>query len=86
LADANDLDFYLQEPEIARTVLARYGHRLASGGVGIGDLDVSKRITKEPLDYQKVGGTAIVAQQLFESGVKLRRTPLFAASKLPDKQ
>lgn len=32
----------------------------------------AKRITKEPRDYQKAGVTAIAAQQLFGSGVKLR--------------
>lgn len=35
-------------------------------------LIVSKRITKEPRDSQKAGVTAIAAQQLFGSGVKLR--------------
>jgi hypothetical protein len=45
---------------------------LASGDVEIKDLVVSKRITKEPRDYQKAGVTAIAAQQLFGSGVKLR--------------
>ena len=38
----------------------------------IRDLVVSKRITREPRDYQKAGVTAIAAQQLFGSGVKLR--------------
>jgi hypothetical protein len=40
--------------------------------VDIQELVVSKRITKEPRDYQKAGVTAIAAQQLFGSGVKLR--------------
>jgi hypothetical protein len=40
--------------------------------VDIRELVVSKRITREPRDYQKAGVTAIVAQQLFGSGVKLR--------------
>ena len=38
----------------------------------IRDLIISKRITKEPRDYEKAGVTAIAAQQLFGSGVKLR--------------
>jgi DNA polymerase elongation subunit (family B) len=46
--------------------------RLASGKVEIKDLVVSKRITKEPRDYQKASVTAIVAQKLFGSGVNLR--------------
>jgi DNA polymerase II len=72
LAGAHDRDSYLQKLEFARTVLARYEERLASGNVEIKDLVVSKRITKEPRDYQKAGVTAIAAQQLFGSGVKLR--------------
>ncbi len=72
LAEAYDHEFYLQKLEIARIVLARYEERLASGDVKIKDLVVSKRITKVPRDYQKAGVTAIAAQQLFGSGVKLR--------------
>jgi DNA polymerase-2 len=72
LAEAYDKETYLQKLEIARTALARYEERLASGDVEIKDLVVSKRITKEPRDYQKAGVTAIAAQQLFGSGVKLR--------------
>jgi len=40
--------------------------------IHIRGLIVSKRITREPRDYQKAGVTAIVAQQLFGRGVKLR--------------
>ena len=72
LAEAHDLDSYLQRLEVARMVLAGYEERLASGDVEIKDLVVSKRITREPRDYQKAGVTAIAAQQLFGSGVKLR--------------
>ena len=72
LADAYDRESYLQKLEFARTILVRYEERLASGDVEIKDLVVSKRITKEPRDYQKAGVTAIAAQQLFGSGVKLR--------------
>jgi len=72
LADAVDRESYLHKLEFARTVLARYLERLASGDVAIKDLVVSKRITKEPRDYRKAGVTAIAAQQLFGSGVKLR--------------
>jgi hypothetical protein len=38
----------------------------------IRDLIVSRRITKEPRDYQKASVTAVTAQQLFGSGVKRR--------------
>jgi DNA polymerase II len=72
LAEANDYESYLQKLEVARIVLAGYEERLASGDVEIKDLVVSKRITREPRDYQKAGVTAIAAQQLFGSGVKLR--------------
>jgi DNA polymerase-2 len=72
LAEARDYESYLQKLEVARTVLAAYEERLASGDVEIKDLVVSKRITREPRDYQKAGLTAIAAQQLFGSGVKLR--------------
>ena len=72
LAEAHDYDSYLQKLEIARGVFANYEDRLANGEVDIRDLVVSKRITREPRDYQKAGVTAIAAQQLFGSGVKLR--------------
>jgi len=72
LAEAHDYDSYLQKLEVAREVFANYQDRLANGEVNISDLVVSKRITREPRDYQKAGVTAIAAQQLFGSGVKLR--------------
>ncbi len=53
-------------------VLAGYEERLSSGDVEIRELIVSKRITREPRDYQKAGVTAIAAQQIFGNGVKLR--------------
>lgn len=72
LAEAHDFDSYLQKIETACTVLADYQERLACGDVEVRDLVVSKRITREPRDYQKAGVTAIAAQQLFGGGVKLR--------------
>jgi DNA polymerase elongation subunit (family B) len=72
LAEAHDYESYLQKLEMARIVLAGYEERLATGDVEIKDLVVSKRITKEPRDHQKVGVTAIAAQQFFGSGVKLQ--------------
>jgi DNA polymerase elongation subunit (family B) len=53
-------------------VFANYEDRLANGQVDIRELVVGNRITREPRDYQKAGVTAIAAQQLFGSGVKLR--------------
>jgi len=72
LAEAHDYDSYLQKLQVAREVFANYEDRLANGEVDIRELVVSKRITREPRDYQKAGVTAIAAQQLFGSGVKLR--------------
>jgi DNA polymerase-2 len=72
LSEAHDYASYLQKLEIARDVFANYEDRLANGEVDVKDLVVSKRITREPRDYQKAGVTAIAAQQLFGSGVKLR--------------
>jgi DNA polymerase-2 len=72
LAEAHDYESYVQKLESARMVLAGYEERLASGKIEIKDLVVSKRITKKPRDYQKAGVTAIAAQQLYGSGVKLR--------------
>jgi DNA polymerase elongation subunit (family B) len=72
LAEAHDYASYLQKLEIARGLFANYEDRLANGEVDVRELVVSKRITREPRDYQKAGVTAIAAQQLFGSGVKLR--------------
>jgi DNA polymerase-2 len=72
LAEAHDYDSYLQKLEVARGIFESYQDRLINGEVDIRDLVVSKRITREPRDYQKAGVTAIAAQQLFGSGVKLR--------------
>jgi DNA polymerase-2 len=72
LAEAHDYDSYLEKLEIARGVFANFEDRLANGEVDIRELVVSKRITRDPRDYQKAGVTAIAAQQLFGSGVKLR--------------
>ena len=72
LAEADDYESYLEKLETARGVFANYEDRLANGEVDISELVVSKRITREPRDYQKAGVTAIAAQQLFGSGVKLR--------------
>jgi DNA polymerase elongation subunit (family B) len=72
LAEAHDFESYVHKIEAARIVLADYQERLASGDVDIRELIISKRITKEPRNYEKAGVTAIAAQQLFGSGVKLR--------------
>src|SRR5580692_4024895 len=72
LAEAHDFESYIHKIEAARMVLADYQERLSSGDVDIRELIISKRITKEPRGYQKAGVTAIAAQQLFGSGVKLR--------------
>ena len=72
LSEAHDYDSYLKKLEDARRIFSLYAEQLVSGDVAIESLIVSKRITKEPRDYTKAGSTAIAAQQLFGSGVKLR--------------
>jgi DNA polymerase-2 len=72
LAEAYDFESYQQKLADARYVLQRYLTQLADGSIPIEDLVISKRITREPRAYQKAGATAIAAQQLFGSGVKLR--------------
>jgi DNA polymerase-2 len=72
LAEAHDYNSYLEKLDTARGVFANYEDRLANGEVDIRELVISKRITREPRDYQKASVTAIAAQQLFGSGVKLR--------------
>jgi DNA polymerase II len=72
LAEARDYNSYLKKLEEARLIFRRCEERLATGDVAIEDLIISKRITREPREYQKASLTAIAAQQLFGSGVKLR--------------
>ena len=72
LAEARDYNSYLKKLEEARVIFRRCEEKLATGDVAIEDLIISKRITREPRDYKKASLTAIAAQQLFGSGVKLR--------------
>jgi DNA polymerase-2 len=72
LAEAHDFPSYMQKLSDGRRLLQHYMAQLEDGSVPIEDLVISKRITRAPRDYQKAGITAIVAQQLFGCGVKLR--------------
>jgi DNA polymerase II len=72
LAEAHDFAGYLEKIEEAREVLRRCEESVADGSVAIEDLIVSKRLTREPREYQKANQTAIAAQQLFGRGVRLR--------------
>jgi DNA polymerase-2 len=72
LAEAHDYDGYCRKLTEARALLRRYEENLENGAVAIEDLIVSKRLTREPREYQKANLTAIVAQQLFSNGVRLR--------------
>ena len=72
LAEAHDFPGYLAKLEEAREILRRYQESLSEGSVAIEDLIVSKRLTREPREYRKANQTAIVAQQLFGHGVRLR--------------
>ncbi len=72
LAEAHDFTGYLAKLEEAREILRRCEESVADGSVAIEDLIVSKRLTREPREYRKANQTAIAAQQLFGSGVRLR--------------
>ncbi|MGH9678861.1 MAG: DNA polymerase domain-containing protein, partial [Candidatus Acidiferrales bacterium] len=72
LAEARDFPGYAAKLEEAREILRRYEESLNDGSVAIEDLIVSKRLTREPREYTKANQTAIAAQQLFGSGVRLR--------------
>ena len=72
LAEAHDYDGYCRKLEEARGVLRRYEQNLATGKVILDELIVSKRLTRAPRDYSEAGHSAIAAQQLYGSGVRLR--------------
>jgi len=72
LAEAHDFTGYLAKLEEAREILRRCEESVADGSVAIEDLIVRKRLTREPREYRKANQTAIAAQQLFGSGVRLR--------------
>jgi DNA polymerase-2 len=72
LAEAHDFTGYLAKLEEAREILRRCEESLADGSVAIEQLIISKRLTREPREYSKANQTAIAAQQLFGSGVRLR--------------
>jgi DNA polymerase-2 len=72
LAEAHDFTGYLAKLEEAREILRRCEESVADGSVAIEDLIISKRLTREPREYNKANQTAIAAQQLFGSGVRLR--------------
>jgi len=73
LSEAHDYDAYCRKLDDARKVLHGHLDRVKDGSVAIEELVISKRITREPRDYSKAGLTAIAAQQLFGSGVRLRQ-------------
>jgi DNA polymerase II len=73
LSEAHDYDAYCRKLDEARKVLHRHLERVEDGSVTIEELVISKRITREPRDYSKASLTAIAAQQLFGSGVRLRQ-------------
>jgi DNA polymerase-2 len=72
LAKARDYDGYCAQLREACLLLRRYEDALANGEIAVEDLIISKRLTREPRDYAKAAHTAIAAQQLFGSGVRLR--------------
>ncbi len=72
LAEAHDFAGYTAKLAEAREIVRQYQESVADGSVAIEDLIVSKRLTREPREYQKANQIAIAAQQLFGSGVRLR--------------
>ncbi len=72
LCEARDFPSYARKLDEAREILRRYEESLNDGSAVIEDLIVSKRLTREPREYAKANQTAIAAQQLFSSGVRLR--------------
>jgi DNA polymerase-2 len=72
VSEARDFPSYAAKLEEAREILRHYEESLSDGSVAIEDLIVSRRLTREPREYKKANQTAIAAQQLFGSGVRLR--------------
>lgn len=72
LAEAHDYDSYRQKLTEAYESFRQYEEKLESGAVAVQDLIISKRLTREPREYQKANLTAIAAQQLYGGGVRLR--------------
>src|SRR5947209_7993862 len=72
LAEARGWEGYRAKLEEAGAIFERCRESLADGSVAIEDLVISKRLTRPPREYQKAGLTAIVAQQLYGLGVRLR--------------
>jgi DNA polymerase II len=72
LAEANDYEEYCGKLEEGRKILERCLERVEEGSATVEELVISKRITREPRRYSKASLTAIAAQQLYCSGVKLR--------------
>lgn len=72
LAEAHNYDGYCHKLVEAREIVRSYEESLESGAVAIEDLIISKRLTREPREYQKANLTAVVAQQLYGRGVRLR--------------
>ncbi len=72
LAEAHDFSSYRAKLEEAREILRRCEESVTDGSVEIKDLIISRRLTREPREYRKANQTAIAAQQLFGSGVRLR--------------
>jgi DNA polymerase-2 len=72
LAEAHDFESYCQKMGAAREVLACYLEQAGDGKATPEELVISKRLTRQPQDYQKASLTAIAAQQLCGCGVELR--------------
>ncbi len=72
LSEVQDFASYRSKLALARRILTGYLERVKEGSVAIEELVISKRLTRSPREYSKASLTAIAAQQLFGSEVKLR--------------
>jgi DNA polymerase elongation subunit (family B) len=68
LADASNLEGFMKRVPEALNVLREYARKLVNGEVSIGDLVISKRLSRHPLDYRHDVFQVIVARQLLVEG------------------
>jgi DNA polymerase elongation subunit (family B) len=68
LAKASDFEGFLQRIPEALNVLKEYAGKLVRGQINVGDLLISKRLSKHPSDYVHGVFQAIAARQLLTAG------------------
>jgi DNA polymerase elongation subunit (family B) len=68
LAKSSDFEGFLRRVPEALSVLKEYASKLISGQISVGDLLISKRLSKHPSDYMHDVFQAIAARQLLTAG------------------